>query len=111
MGEIMYELNWHSYSHARGEVFDHCTVTPITVIRRDIQPGASRETITAEDSDGRRFTGDPKDYYETSEEAWKSAKLAISESLAQYEEQLLKLRADISSMRAFLVVVDTLMEE
>ena len=105
MSEVMYEINWHNtYTRDRDGVFTHCTVTPITILRRGIQPGATRETITGRDGNGRRFTGNPKDYYKTSEEAWSAVKEAISESIAGYEEDLLRLQADIAAMKEFLKV-------
>jgi hypothetical protein len=94
MSEVMYEINWHNtYTRDRDGVFTHCTVTPITILRRGIQPGATRETITGRDGNGRRFTGNPKDYYKTSEEAWSAVK-----------EDILRLQADIAAMKEFLKV-------
>jgi hypothetical protein len=98
MNKIMYEVNWHG----NGEVFSHCTVTPIYIQRYGVLPGCSAPTITAKDKSGRVFNGSLEDYYETEAEAWESVKADIAESITQYERQVLEAQAQISAQRKFL---------
>jgi hypothetical protein len=62
----MYDVNWH-YTN---DVFSHCSVTPIKVIRESVLPGCTGVSITAKDSNGRKFQGSPDNYYATEEAAW-----------------------------------------
>ena len=98
MGKIMYEVNWHSVN----DVFSHCTVTPITVLREGVLPGCSGVSITAKDSAGRKFHGSPDNYYATEEAAWAAVKAELVESVETHEKQLAELQVQLSTQRGFL---------
>ena len=83
MNEIRYEVNWHS--KAGEEIF---TVTPITVVREGVLPGCSMPTITAIGSDGRRFQGNPGDYFKTEEEAYSSVREELRKSIGMLERHI-----------------------
>ena len=87
MNKTMHEINWHSID----DVFSHCTVTPITVIREGILPGCSAVSITAIDSTGYKFQGSPEDYYLTEKEAWEEVKLTLIENLSSMTRRIEKI--------------------
>lgn len=91
MNKTMYEVNWH-YTN---DVFSHCSVTPIKVIRESVLPGCTGVSITAKDSNGRKFQGSPDNYYATEEAAWAAAKAELAESIEADEKQLAKLQEQL----------------
>ena len=101
MNKVMYEVNWHW----NDEVFSHCTVTPITILRHGVLPGCSVPTITAKDKQGRVFSGSLSNYYETEEEAWESVKRSLVESIVGHEEQLAEAQARLSAQREYLAEI------
>ena len=98
MNKTMYEINWHSVD----DVFSHCSVTPITVIREGIFPGCSTVSITAIDRDGRKFRGYPEDYYSTEEEAWEEVKAMLSESIRRTVKKIEELQEDLDTQEKYL---------
>lgn len=98
MNKTMYEVNWHSVN----DVFSHCTVTPISVIRESVLPGCTSVSITAEDTKGRKFQGSPGDYYATEAAAWAATKVELAESVEAHEKQLAKLQEQLDALRNYL---------
>lgn len=84
MNKTMFEVNWH-YTN---EVFSHCTVTPIRVIRQGVLPGCTGETITAIDGEGRKFQGSADNYFSSEKEAWESVANDLIDSLHLNVEQM-----------------------
>ena len=80
MNEIRYEVNWHQKG---GEEF--FSVTQIKVIWEGVLPGCSLPTITAIGSDGRRFQGNPNDYFKTKEEAQEYIRESLRLSILNIE--------------------------
>ena len=97
MNEVRYEINWHS----SGDVFSHCTVTPITVIREGVLPGCSGVSITAISSDGHKFQGSPGNYFNTESEAWESVKEDLVEAVRDYESQIKAQQKHLRAMIKF----------
>lgn len=98
MNKTMYEVNWHSV----GDVFSHCTVTPITVLREGVLPGCTGVSITAKDSQGNKFQGSPDNYYATEEAAWAAVRVELAESVEAHEKQLAELQEQLSAQRGYL---------
>lgn len=98
MNETRYEINWHSVD----DVFSHCTVTPITVIREDVLPGCTGISITAIGSDGRRFQGSPDHYFKTEAEAWAKVKSDLEEAVKENAKQAREQERLVFKMRAYL---------
>ena len=101
MNKKMYEVNWYR----NGETFEKCTVTPITVTRMGIILGCNAPTIDAIDSDGRRFLGDPDNYFETEEAAWDNIRKELTEGIAGCKERMETMSKDIQGMEAFLATI------
>jgi hypothetical protein len=101
MDKTMYEINWHSV----GEIFSHCTVTPITVIREGVLPGCMGVSITAIASDGHKFIGSPQNYYHTEEAAWAAAKEELAKSIEAHEKELTETHAQLTAQREFLATI------
>ena len=99
MNKTMYEVNWHAVN----DVFSHCTVTPITVIREGVLPGCTGVSITAKDSQGNKFQGSPDNYYATEEAAWSAVRVEITKSIEAHEKQLSEMQAQLKAQRDYLV--------
>lgn len=74
--EVLYKINGHD---SNGKLT--YTVTPIRVVRRGIAEGCSAESIDAIDHDGRRFCGDPNNYYKTEADAWERIRTNLLDSI------------------------------
>ena len=98
MNKTMYEVNWH-YTN---DVFSHCSVTPIKVIRESVLPGCTGVSITAEDSNGRKFQGSPDNYYATEEAAWAAVRVELAESVEAHERQLAELQEQLDAQLDYL---------
>lgn len=98
MNKTMYKVNWHSIN----DVFSHCTVTPITVLREGVLPGCTGVSITAKDSQGNKFQGSPDNYYTTEEAAWAAVKVELAESVESHEKQLAELQVQLTAQREYL---------
>lgn len=98
MNKTMYEVNWHAVN----DVFSHCTVTPITVIREGVLPGCTGVSITAKDNAGRKFQGSPDNYYATEEAAWAAVRTELAESAEAHEKQLAELQERLTAQREYL---------
>lgn len=98
MNETRYEVNWHSV----GDVFSHCTVTKIKVIREGVLPGCTGITITAIDSNGHKFQGSPKNYFNTEAEAWAEVKATLEESIKENEKEIREQGRAVFKMRTYL---------
>lgn len=96
--ETMYETNYHY----NGEKLSHFTVTPIQVIRRGVLEGCSTESITAIGSDGRRFNGSARNYFETEEKAWESIRVELVEGIEATEKEINKQRQYLEDLREVL---------
>jgi len=92
----LYEVNWHFVD----EVFSHCTVTPITVLREGVLPGCTAVSITAMDASGRKFQGSPDNYFKTEEAAWRKIKADLLQTIKSNDEQVKALNAE--SYRIYL---------
>lgn len=98
MNKTMYEVNWHSVN----DVFSHCTVTPITVLREGVLPGCTAVSVTATDSQGNEFLGSPNDYYATEGDAWAAVKVELEEGVLAHEEQVAELQKQLNALRDYL---------
>ena len=98
MNKTMYEVNWH-YTN---DVLSHCSVTPIKVIRESVLPGCTGVSITAEDSNGRKFQGSPDNYYATEEAAWAAVRVELAESVEAHERQLAELQEQLDAQLDYL---------
>ena len=98
MNKIMYEADWH----AENNVFSHCTVTPITVIREGVLPGCTGVSITAKDSRGHTFLGTPDNYHVTEAAAWAAVKVELEESIEAHEKQLAETQKQLNAQRNYL---------
>lgn len=98
MNETRYEINWYSVD----DVFSHCTVTPITVIREGILPGCTGISITATGSDGRRFQGAPDRYFKTEAEAWTKVKSDLEQAIKENAKQAREQERLVFRMQSFL---------
>ena len=98
MNKTMYEINWHLVD----DVFSHCTVTPITVIREGMAPGCSSISITAIDNTGHKFQGSPEDYYSTEGEAWDEVKSMLSESIRRTVKKIEELEIELDIQERYL---------
>ena len=99
MNKTMYELNYHS--DAEGE-FTRYSVTPITVVRQDILPGCSMESITAIDHTGRRFLGSIENYYASEEAAWDAARRDLQGSIEVSERRIAELVVSVDKLKKAL---------
>lgn len=97
MRKTMYEVAWISNEHG---ATTHIRVEPITVIREGILPGCSAVSISAIDSRGYEFNGDPQDYYETEAEAWKEAKADLNVTIEAYEQRVAEDLESLKVMRS-----------
>lgn len=97
----LYEVNWHHVE----DIFSHVTVTAITVTREGILPGCSGVSIDAVDSQGRRFTGDSRDYYASEEEAWEAVKQDLLVTVETNEITLVRLTKENQKIREFLATL------
>jgi len=94
MNNTLYEVNWHFIDDA----FSHCSVSPITVIRK----GCTGNTIIAIDSKGDKFQGSPDNYYATESDAWLAVKAELLKSIELYEKRLVELQIQLSYQREYL---------
>ena len=94
----LYEVNWHY----KEEVFSHCTVTPITVLRRSVLPGCAAESITARGVDGRKFEGSPRDFFETEKAAWDDVVATLKETMDSTDTAISKLTVENFHIHRFL---------
>lgn len=99
--KILYEINWH-YNN---DLLVGISVTPIKVLREGILPGCSAVSITAVDKDGHQFQGNPQDYFETEEAAWKQATIELQESIVAGEEVIAETQKQIESFRNVLLTM------
>ncbi len=88
MEQILYEVVW-----SNDGIGDYMVV-PVTMIRRDILPDATRESITVIASDGNKYIAKYTDYYETELEAWTDIQKQASISLESTKEEIERLNAD-----------------
>ena len=98
MDKTIYEVNWHYVN----DVFSHCTVTPITVIREGVLPGCTGISITAKDSKGHKFLGSPENYYVSEEAAWEAAMVELAKSVEAHEKRLAELQEQLDALRDYL---------
>lgn len=98
MIETRYEVNWHYVN----EIFTHCSVSPITVIWEGIRTGCKGVSIVAIGSDGRKFYGSPRNYYQTEADAWAAIKAQLTESVAAHEKQIRGLQEQLEAQRRYL---------
>lgn len=98
MNKTRYEVNWHYVN----EIFSHCTVTPITVIREGVLPGCSSVSISAIDSKGIKFLGSPSNYHASKDAAWAAAKAELAETIKTNEEMLVKLQKQVTAQCEYL---------
>jgi hypothetical protein len=96
MLKIMYEIEWID-----GENF-HAKVHPIKVIREDILPKCSAVSITAINKTGRRFFGDPEDYFKTEADAWENVKRELQNSIKNTQEHIFELQTDLTKYQKTL---------
>ena len=101
MDKIMWEINWHSIDN----IFDTCTVTPITIIREGILPGCTLPSITAKDYKGCSFHGSISDYYTSEEEAWLAAATFLGEEIRETVKQIVSLEDTLRNLRGHLAKV------
>lgn len=94
----MYEVTWYY----KNDVFSHCTVTPITILRRGVLPGCTAETITAKGVDGRTFQGCPRDFFETEADAWKDTVSSIKETIDSNDTAIKRLEDENFNLHRFL---------
>lgn len=99
--KTMYEVNWNTAC----DVFSKCTVTPITVTREGMLPGCTGVTIDAVDVNGRKFVGSPKDYFNTEEEAWESARFDIAQTIDNLEMRLENIKDNLFAYHKFLMEI------
>lgn len=104
MSKIMYAVNWHCREND-DNVFSHCTVTPITVLREGILPGCSAESITAKDSEGRVFHGTLNDYFVTEDAAWENISDVLKNAIESNDEAVVRLQEETRSMFIFLMKI------
>lgn len=97
MQKTMYEVVWISNEH---DVTTHIRVEPITVIREGILPGCSAVTISAIDSRGDKFNGDPQDYFKTEAEAWETARADLNSTIELFEQRIAEDQEALEVMRA-----------
>lgn len=102
--KTMYEINWH-YRDKEQNVFSHCTVTPITVLRESILPGCMAVSITAKDSQGRTFQGSQRDYYASEAEAWAAAKQDLLDTVENNDAEIKKLKDETDRIFKFLITI------
>jgi hypothetical protein len=98
MDKIMWEINWHSIDN----IFDSCTVTPITITREGILPGCSLPSITAKDHKGYSFHGSISDYYPSEKAAWVEVAKFLGEEIQDTVKQIVDLEDDLRQMRDYL---------
>lgn len=98
MSKIMYEVNWH-YS---GGVFSGYTVTPITITREGVLPNCVGVSITAIDANGRKFQGDPDNYYSSESAANEAAIAQLLEETESDEATIKHLTANVLATRKYL---------
>jgi hypothetical protein len=89
----MYEINQHEF----GDLLTHYTVTPIRVIRRGCLPGCSGETIDAIDCNGRKFCGNPAEYFVSEEDAWKKIRLDLMDAIQRQKVYIAKEQARLAA--------------
>lgn len=65
-------------------------VVKIRVIRRGVLPGCSLESITAIDSDGRKFQSSGEGFFSTEEEAWKQVQKELLELIENQRKTIEK---------------------
>lgn len=97
MQKTMYEVVW--ISNERDET-THIRVEPITVIREGILPGCAAVTISAIDSRGDKFYGDPQDYFKTEAEAWETARADLNSTIELFEQRIAEDQEALEVMRA-----------
>lgn len=102
MNKKMYEINCH-YDK---EVFSHYSVSSITVTRRSILEDCTRESISAIDAEGRRFQGNPEEYFNSEEEAWAEIKKSLKLIIIELEWQMTKLQKEVDRMSTYLSSLD-----
>ncbi|AMD43446.1 hypothetical protein ZC03_069 [Pseudomonas phage ZC03] len=96
--KTLYEVNWH-YNN---DLLIGISVTPIKVLREGILPGCSAVSISAVDKDGHQFLGNPEDYFETEEAAWKQATVDLQETIASEQQAIDEAQKRIESFRNVL---------
>jgi hypothetical protein len=105
MQKTMYEVVW--ISDGKGAT-THIRVEPITVIREGILPGCSAVTISAIDSRGDKFNGDPKDYFKSEAEAWETARADLNSTIEAYEQRVAE---DQESLKVMLTLAEQIKEK
>lgn len=104
----MYEINWHWTSINNDDsIFVGCDVTPIYILDDNyLAPGATRTSIIAKDTYGRKFNGNKDNYYKTEKEAWTKIKEELNEMLKFHKSEITYLTKECNSIESFLKKYD-----
>lgn len=104
--KTMFEIKWHWLDKNKTpSIFSYCSVHPIKVIREGVLPGCSGVTITAIDITGRKFQGNPSNYFKTEKQAWAQVKKELRESVKSLIKQKKEIEKDILAHKRFLAKI------
>lgn len=95
---ILYRIN----QHRSDGILSHYTVTPIRITRRSILPDCTLESIDAVDADGRKFQGNPDNYYVTEAAAWDAIRSDLIDAVAHREQKIKDMRAELKAWKLIL---------
>ena len=100
--KTVFEVN----THYKNDLFSHCTVTPVTVIREGILPGCSAESFTGIDQNGERFTGILQDFYTSEQDAWLKVRQDTIGGIIESEKRVQKEEKIAANLKAYLTKLD-----
>jgi Mor family transcriptional regulator len=97
--KCVYAIKWDFNGE---DNFVDVDIQPITVVREGILPGCTGVSITAIGPNGKKFLGNPANYYVTKAEAWAEIKKQLIKAVDERREEIKNLQTDINTMTAFL---------
>ena len=100
--KTLYKVNWHY----NDDTLVRISVSPIRVLREGILPGCSDVSIAAVGSDGRKFQGCPRNYFETEDAAWAQTKKELRETITAEEQAVDEAQRRIEGLRSVLLAVE-----
>ena len=100
--KTVFEVN----THYENDMFSHCTVTPVIVLREGILPGCSAESFTGKDHNGRLFTGSLEGYHASEQDAWLRVRQDTIDGIVASEKRLREEERIAANLRAYLAKLD-----
>jgi len=97
--KTVYDIKWDFDGEGN---FVGVDIQPITVIREGVLPGCSGVSITAIGPNGKKFLGNPANYFDTKAAAWAHIKEELIAGVDERREEIKNIQTDIDTIKVFL---------